>query len=396
MPAPIDRKRPRLLAVPLLGLTGVAIGVALCEIALRVAGYSALVFEKPDDVTGTSLRPYAAAWQSKEGHAYVAINSRGFRDVEWAPSKPEGVYRIAVLGDSFVEARQVAHQDTFCAVLQDRLNADPRSPGRRVEVMNFGVAGYGTAQEWLTLSRDVFALQPDQVLLAVFTGNDIADNSKALSHPLDTRPYYSLRGDELVADVSFRQSPAYRDRQGWPARVFYAVQDHSRLAQLLYTVRRGWGQPAAGGGEPESPFNQQGLPHGVYREPFNDAWDGAWRVTERLILEMARETRSHKAEFGVVTLSNPPQVSIDVAGRQAYERRLGVDDLFYPERRITALGQRAGFPVLNLAPSLQAYAIEHQALLHGFANTPPGMGHWNENGHRLAGEQIAAWLLKGR
>jgi hypothetical protein len=68
--------------------------------------------------------------------------------------------------------------------------------------------------------------------------------------------------------------------------------------------------------------------------------------------------------------------------------RLGVHDLFYPDLRIKALGDREGFPVLNLAPLLQAYAEQHKVFLHGFG-TNMGSGHWNAEGHRLAGEAIA-------
>jgi hypothetical protein len=68
---------------------------------------------------------------------------------------------------------------------------------------------------------------------------------------------------------------------------------------------------------------------------------------------------------------------------------LAVKDLFYPERRITDIGERAGFPVLNLAPAFQSFADEHHVFLHGFDNTKFGTGHWNEAGHRLAGQLIA-------
>ena len=62
-----------------------------------------------------------------------------------------------------------------------------------------------------------------------------------------------------------------------------------------------------------------------------------------------------------------------------------MDNLFYPDFRIKALGERRGFAVLNLAPPFQAYAESHHVFLHGFSNTRMGSGHWNENGHRYAG-----------
>ena len=373
--------------------SGLALGLLIAEIGLRLYGFSAVVFERPDQITGTSLRPSIQGWQTVEGAAFVAINSHGFRDRERTVSKPIGAVRIAVLGDSFVEARQVAFEDTFVAVLERLLETDPRFRGRTIEVLNFGVAGYGTTQELLTLRRDVLAYQPDQIILALFTGNDISDNSKALSHPLDTRPYFAMRGDDLVLDTSFLDSPAFRDRQSWRGRLFYAIQAQVRLVQLAYRASRRWNrQPAPDSAEAPSAFNQPGLPHNVYRAPVNDTWQQAWQVTERLLLKMQAECADRGIRFSVVTLSNPPQVSPDSPGRQDYERQLGVSDLLYPDRRIKAIGERAGFPVLNLAPLLQAYAVEHQVYLHGLPNSERGMGHWNAPAHHLVAELILQWL----
>ena len=91
----------------------------------------------------------------------------------------------------------------------------------------------------------------------------------------------------------------------------------------------------------------------------------------------------------VVTLSNPVQVHPDSAIREEIARSLGVQDLFYPDYRIEALRQSQDIEVLILAPQFQAYAEKQQVFLHGFDNTAMGHGHWNAEGHRLAGQIIA-------
>ena len=108
---------------------------------------------------------------------------------------------------------------------------------------------------------------------------------------------------------------------------------------------------------------------------------------------MNAEVKGHGARFYVVTLSNGIQVYPEAAARAAFAARLGVRDLFYAERRISAVGEREGFPVLDLAPGLQTYADEHKVFLHGFASDL-GNGHWNEEGHRVAGETLAQWLCQ--
>jgi hypothetical protein len=142
----------------------------------------------------------------------------------------------------------------------------------------------------------------------------------------------------------------------------------------------------------EAPMSgEPGLDDMVYYEPVNETWKEAWRVTEGLISQMHDEAKSRGATFCVVTLSNAAQVSPNPGDYEKTLQTLGLKDLFYPERRILALGEREGFPVLNLAPLLKDYAEKNGVYLHG-SGERRGSGHWNQAGHRAAGEMIAAWL----
>ena len=114
-------------------------------------------------------------------------------------------------------------------------------------------------------------------------------------------------------------------------------------------------------------------------------------MTEALVVEMRDEVERRGARFVAVTLSNGPQVLPDPAARESFVRRFGATDLFYPDLRLRALGQRHGFTVFNLAPELQAYAEQHRLYLHGFGSDI-GNGHWNADGHRAAGELLAQKL----
>src|SRR5262249_713158 len=84
----------------------------------------------------------------------------------------------------------------------------------------------------------------------------------------------------------------------------------------------------------------------------------------------------------------------DAKLRAGYAARLGVKSLFYPEERLQQLGERHGFDVLALAPEMQRRADASGAFFHGFDNTKPGFGHWNEAGHALAAELIADRLCR--
>jgi hypothetical protein len=138
---------------------------------------------------------------------------------------------------------------------------------------------------------------------------------------------------------------------------------------------------------------ETGLAETIYHEPTSAVWKDAWQVTEELMVMMRDEVAQRGARLLVVTLSSGIQVHPNRSTRQEFLRSIGASDLYYPDRRIKALGERAGFPVLNLAPAMADYAEQQKVFLHGFGQNLGG-GHWNERGHALAGELIAQKLCE--
>ena len=131
---------------------------------------------------------------------------------------------------------------------------------------------------------------------------------------------------------------------------------------------------------------------GIYRAPGDDNWRDAWAVTEALLRSLRDAARGRAADFRMVTQSNAIQVHPDRALRETFRAALGVETLFYPDRRIAEFGGREAIPTITLAPRLRAYAEANDIFLHGFENTVPGLGHWNARGHAVAGEIIAEEL----
>jgi hypothetical protein len=392
------------------------VGLLIAEVALRVVGYTFPTFYTTDAARGYALQPNMRGWYRKEGEAYVQINSAGLRDREHARQKPANTFRIAILGDSYAEALQVPTENAFWHVLETELRACPTIAGRDVEVINFGVSGYGTAQELITLREKVWDYSPDLILLAVTTNNDITDNSRALKKT-DEVPYFILRDGKLAEDDSFRTTRAFRLRSSALYRLGAWIHDSSRVVQAIhqahyalknYLARRRAAHappsptnapaaqtPAANASDIAAHADELGADNLVYREPIDATWQDAWRVTESLIVEMRDEVEQHGARFVVVTLSNGIQVHPDANARASFMRRVGATDLFYPDKRIAALGERAGFKVFTLAPELQLYAQRNKVFLHGFG-AELGNGHWNTEGHRVAGElltqKMCDWL----
>src|SRR5438552_6464522 len=181
---------------------GTAAGLLALEVIMRLAGFTYPVLYRPDPFCGSALRESAEGWYRGETQNYIWINRAGLRDREHQEAKPAGTFRIAVLGDSYAEAFQVPMERTFWWILQEELSRDSRFASLRFEVINFGVGGYGTAQELQILRHRVWAYSPDMILLAFLTGNDIRNNSRALERD-DRIPYFVHQGKDLVLDDRF-------------------------------------------------------------------------------------------------------------------------------------------------------------------------------------------------
>jgi len=89
------------------------------------------------------------------GHR-VVNNSYGFREKEFAVPKPDGVFRLMILGDSLTWGSGLPTGERYSALLEEELAA--ALPDRSVEVLNFGFPGGPTVKE-----RDLLLDVGDQV-----------------------------------------------------------------------------------------------------------------------------------------------------------------------------------------------------------------------------------------
>jgi hypothetical protein len=369
----------------------ILLSLVIGELALRVA--------YPNEFPRTSLldpllgwRPWPGAegWHAGEGDAFVSINSEGFRDVEHSIEKSAGTYRIAVIGDSMTEGREVMLEETYWKRLESLLHACPALADKKIEMLSYGVNGYGTPQEYLALKTYALRHHPDLVLLAFFSGNNLTKNSKALGGHRD-RPYFALVGGELKLVQTAGDAPDFARRRWWdgvvyryfePLRLYELGKDADSRIRTM--IRYGFRTQSSG-------IESIGLDSDVYHAPATEAWKDTWAVTEAIILAIRGEAVNHGAAFVMTTLTNPIQDAPDLAARARFQKAIGVADLTYPDRRLAAFAAAHGFPDIPLVATLPAYAAEHHAALHGPTDGNP-IGHYNRLGHELAAKAIAAGL----
>jgi len=382
----------------MLCIAAVLFSLFIVEAVLRLIGFSFPLFNVYNEHAGSWHEPGATGWYRNEGGAYIEINADGLRDREHGLQKPEGTVRIAVLGDSYAEALQVPVEETFCSVLERRLNACNAFGGQKAEVINFGCSGFGTAQELLALRHFVWKYDPDIVILAFLSGNDVRNNSKALE-PEKERPFFISRNGRLDLDNTFRDLPSVKKQLSFVGRLKRILYVYSKTYQLmkkctvLYAAKSSASEKT-GAQELNAQVNSSGAEVGlddmIFLDPKTLEWQEAWKITETLLVEMAKDVAQHNARFLIVTLSNGIQVHPDKIIREKFAAQIGAQDLFYPEKRIQALCTRANIELLCLAQPMQEYAEQKNVYLHGF-NENRG-GHWNSTGHRVAGDFIGQYF----
>jgi len=120
----------------------------------------------------------------------VIYNKYGFRGPDWPIPKNPGETRIAVLGDSYIEGREVAFDALVTSVLEKRI-------GSGTIVMNFGLSGTGQADQIPLYRNFVRKFKPDILIHCVTVSNDFEENVQELS-PLQSKNFLKIEDGELV------------------------------------------------------------------------------------------------------------------------------------------------------------------------------------------------------
>lgn len=148
-------------------------------------------------VTGDPDSPFVPSpelgWDLRPGvrSERVNTNARGLRGLrEYDPKPPPGARRVLCVGDSFTFGEKLMDDESLPARLEAELNRSGRW-----EVLNLGVPGYGTDQQWLRLQRLGFQYAADVVVLGFFE-DDIRRN--IMSFRDYAKPYFELSAGQLV------------------------------------------------------------------------------------------------------------------------------------------------------------------------------------------------------
>jgi len=344
-----------------LMLFGLALGVAMIETGLRAAGglrdseadgaseLRGLHRFRPDLPWLFELLPGAEGRISETGAAFYRINPDGLRDSVYTRPKPDGVFRVVVMGDSVSFGYGVEEAEAYPQVLEELLSE--LVPDSRVEVVNLAVGGYNAYNEAKLLEGVGRSYEPDLVLVQ-FCINDL--NDPTLHFDAQTRIALSAIPDAAFPDPSQRRGSAHVPSRGlrW-----------CRASKLCAIMQDLWITKTV----PD--FDDQARRDAV---AFIEARDRPeWRWLEALYQEMAEVANTGGASFAILAFP--------------YQKQLAESPPHPVQVQLASLGREHGWPVID---PLAAFQEAHMA------GTPIFIDWWHPTsaGHRIAAIAIARAL----
>jgi hypothetical protein len=362
----------------------------LLEAALRMFGpilpgnYNTGTFLTPHPVYGRFHVPGFDGWvKTREFQSRVTINALGLRGPERSYAKPAGVRRIMVLGDSFTEAVQVAEQDSAVHRLEAALNA--RGPDR-YEVLNAGVGGWGTGQGLVYLRDEGYRFEPDVVVVLLYVGNDIFDNSYLLQgRPKNPHePYFTFGDDGSFEPMEFRTR-----KPEDVSPLVASLREHTLLWNVFETgvlVKLDEGED-----DSELRANRFNLNKMIiHAVKSSDRQEEAWRTTLTLLQRVRQLGEERGFKTAVVVAPAAFQVYEADWDDLLRENKLKPDEWSadLPNGVLKANAGMIGAPMLDLLPSLHEAAATADRLYYPYDK------HWTAAGHAIAAREIERFLLE--
>jgi len=313
--------------------------------------------ENPNGTGSYRLKPNLQI-QRKIGAASFDFhtNSLGMPWHEVQIENPQNKTRIAFVGDSFVFG--------CCAseLTKSFVGTFGRKLSSKYEVLNFGVVGFGLADERLLIKEEVLKFHSKYIVLCFYNGNDFSDT------------FLSITPDGKLLGIHGR-SPG--DRKDIPTN-FTQTQKRTRIITNTATFRV---------------LNQLLMtredPRKIFGDPDRfDSWV-FWSKRDYPPIANKAKDLSLSELNEILNLCERNQIQLIVVTipyvNQVYATELtsGEFDFRLPQKYVEDLLKGHSALYFDLLPSLRDYVHRtgHEIYLRGD-------GHFNDEGHELVGDLL--------
>ena len=303
----------------------------------------------------------------------IKTNEIGFRDNPLSFEENSGdEKRILFLGDSFCWG--------FGTPQDKRISEWIESLDSRIESYNFGMFGYSTDQELLTLRMYGDKVQPDIVVL-LFCINDLLTNDSDEGHRLP-KPRFSLseNGTLKLTNIPVPRVSKSDKAINWlrgHSALFNAAERTTLLIQekLALKKQRQLAEKSDEYGRSETPVSKSDLQSGLLKRGF----DGTG-ITKYLLRDIQAECNRLGASF----------ILLMVPSSMIWTQRHAET----PPEAILVLDwcRELGIHAFDLFPIFhERYKQTGENL---YVDDFQDRMHWNENGHKLAAEALYPHLME--
>ena len=344
------------------GLAVVAIGIAfgLCELGAR------MIFPRPPLASREPQIAYlydpeiryvmAPAQRGWIDDGLISVNSLGFRGPDAVSPKPQGRFRVVVIGDSLTLGWSVADDETYSARLERLLRE--RFPNRDLDVLNLGVGGYNTRQEVTLLTRQASRLDPNLVLVG-FYSNDVPDAFEDEGSSSEAGTRIVAKNPEAGRVMHMNPTPT-----GWWDRQL-------RKSRVVYVAGRAFNRFRRAGEWGRSSFSMEiDLLEGRESPKLERAWEKIGKQFDRL----------H-------SLANAENFSVGIVVLPCREQVMGQFLNAKYQSRVRAMVEPLGFHVIDPLPLMSEHRKPELFI-------PYDRNHPSAEGHALIAQAIARYLAE--
>jgi lysophospholipase L1-like esterase len=369
----------------LVSFFAVIFTVVLLEVGLWIADRESPTGYEPDPTLHHVHTPDITIENKSPNDDYlphdVYFNLAGLREDREIPTlKPDGEYRILIIGDSYIEGRQVVNEATVSQRLEVQLNQPDlfKDGESSVTVINAGVSAYGPSLEYLYLKNKGLSYDPD-LIIQFFAFNDVTD---------DFGYRKTMDVDEAGLPLAVRTPVETGSNESFARKI---INVSEVLTFLEERVRRK--RVATVGLLDEYYFirftsiEQNAL--AIFRNDLTQAEIDAWDHTKRYMSATANLAAEHDIPFLLTAIPSPSQVGINQWSTGKLKWGLEADELTVSTAMQDQLGSWAiaeDVPFLDLLPAFQDH--DDEKLFFDFD------GHWNEAGHSLAADTLLQFLME--
>ena len=327
---------------------------------------------EPDTDTGFALGKNRTALWSRENRAFVSTNSNGLRDREYSKTKKDSSYRVALSGDSIVEALQVENKHVFDNIAEDKFKKDDQD----VEILNFAQSGNGPLRQLTRLEKFAAPYSPDMIVMLISAGD--FQTQELLNDSVN--PAYAINENGAISrSYSYKNRFSQRYAQKPVGKAFSFLMYNSHLFRLLWNKKNEPARDILGlnAALPSLPDTAPDLCYTDQLQSLHDFWvthkpDAQWQVTNHYFKEVSKFAKGLPVMIGLyipiieaVDCQHQQQIRQDIV--QNIDQLLGKNSITFidwnaeAKNKINARGKK----------TLRGFGLSY------------GSGHLNYDGHKV-------------